>query len=535
MKTTGWFLFLILSSFLAFPQTAPLRLLVKPKGNFAVVGKSRKMTVRILEQHQLPLPSSITTLVQDSVWLFTFDRKMNGKKILQTYKNSALFAYVEQDLVGHAAGIQAQAPNDPGYVQQWYWHNDGSFTFGKALMGADVQAEKAWEITRGDSTVVVAVMDSGIYQEHREFKNRIWINKNEIPGDQKDNDDNGYIDDYEGWDFVNGDAQPIDDNGHGTAVAGVLGASGDNDFSYTGMNWKCKLMIVKVLDAKLSGRYSHWIEGIRYAVDNGADIINFSIVGKMPSQAMEDAIAYAHSKGVLVVCSMGNTNSSEPYYPAAYHQTLAVGATDPDDQRSIAFNGNPAFGSNTGKHIDVVAPGNYIYGLNASSAEMPGNLWGGTSMATAIVSGVASLLLGEDPSLSPAQLTQIISRSAQDNLGDLSEDRPGWDSFYGFGRVDAFRALTLLEEREFEGEDTPFIYPNPAKDIVNIHLQTSFPETVQATVLNMNGQVMQTVFLSEKETRRVEGALDTSTWIPGIYLIIIKTERKQWVKKLLKI
>lgn len=300
--------------------------------------------------------------------------------------------------------------------------------------------ENAWSIEQGDSNIVVTIIDSGTKLDHPEFTGRIWTNYHEIPNNGIDDDGNGYIDDVKGWDFANSDNDPMDDNGHGTNVAGIIGANGNNSIGYAGADWYCKLMILKGLDNNNYGYYSWWTEAIYYAVDNGAKVINMSLGGNSFSTTLQNAVTYALNNNVVVVVCMMNTNSNTVYYPAGFTGVIAVGSTNSNDTRSNPFFWSPTSGSNYGSHISVVAPGNYIYGLNYQSNTKYGSYWGGTSQATPHVSGLASLLLAQNPSRTPAQIKSTIETTAEDQVGNSSEDTPGWDIYFGHGRINAFNA-----------------------------------------------------------------------------------------------
>ena len=247
--------------------------------------------------------------------------------------------------------------------------------------------------------MTVAIIDSGCKLDHPEFAQRIWRNQKEIAGNGLDDDGNGYIDDVRGWDFAANDNNPTDDHGHGTNVTGIVGASGNNEVGYAGVNWACKLMVCKGLDSQNNGFYSWWTSAIYYAVNNGARVINMSLGGLSASQAMQDAVDYATQQGVVVVACMMNTNTSTPYYPAALTGVVAVGSTDPNDARSSPFFWSASSGSNYGAHLSVVAPGNDIYGLSYLSNTNYNSYWGGTSQATPHVAGLVSLLLTLRPQL----------------------------------------------------------------------------------------------------------------------------------------
>jgi len=348
----------------------------------------------------------------------------------------------------HTALFAQLIPNDAQFYKQWALNNDGTFRpfTGNPVVkaGADMSMQKAWEIQTGDSSIIVGIIDTGCKWKHKEFEGRIWKNRKEIPGNNIDDDGNGYIDDSIGWNFVSNNGDITDNDGHGTGMAGIIGANGNNGIGFAGMDWKCKLMILKVTDDTALALNQNVAKAIHYAVDNGARIINFSLGGQANSSVLKSAVDYAESKNVLVVASTGNDGVDSIEYPARFESCLAVGSTDPDDTRSKTFFWGG--GSNYGDGIDVVAPGNYIYALDYLTDTEYENLSGGTSNSTAYVSGLAALLLAQDPTRKPADLRAIIQETADDQVGKPEEDTPGWDRFHGYGRVNAFRALSKKGE-----------------------------------------------------------------------------------------
>ena len=301
--------------------------------NIKKVYTLRKKISQDLRKNSGKIPSS-------DIYILDFESGTDIKSLIQKYRSSGLFEYVELDYMAYHAGRKLNdiLPNDQYfYNRQWSHYNDGTFNKMPATEDADIDMHLAWSIEKGDTAVVVAILDTGINPYHPEFSGRIWRNHAENPSIPEDNDRNGYYNDFYGWDFINNDNQPVDDNGHGTNVAGLLGAKGNNRLGYAGVDWNCRLMPCKVLDNQGGGSYSAIAEGIYYAVDHGAHIINMSLGGNNESQLLKDAIEYAHQNEVLVIASMMNFNNDELYYPAAYKSTLAVGATDADDSRSAPF------------------------------------------------------------------------------------------------------------------------------------------------------------------------------------------------------
>lgn len=277
--------------------------------------------------------------------------------------------------------------------------------------------------------VVVAVLDSGIDLVHPDLKNNIWVNSDEIPGDGLDNDENSYIDDINGWDFVDSDNTPTPvllegydytAVNHGTVIAGVIGASA-NDEGIIGINPMVKIMDLRILDAKGMGNTLVLSQAIDYAAENGADIINLSLVGKSIDESLKKSITNAYNKGVMIVAASGNENKSgvdldvEPAYPVCdfdnVNRVIGVAAVDSQNKLSVFSN----YGE---KCIDISAPGVNIYStvyhdladVNFSSYYRGG--WSGTSVAAPMVSGALSLLKMNFPNLRPADLYSILLASS---------------------------------------------------------------------------------------------------------------------------
>ncbi len=209
----------------------------------------------------------------------------------------------------------AALPTDPQFSQLWGINNTGQ-TGG--VPDADIDAPEAWDIQKG-TNIVIAVVDTGVDYNHADLSNNIWSNTREIPGNGIDDDGNGFIDDVRGWDFANNDNNPMDDNRHGTHLAGIIAAQGNNGVGVTGVNWSARIMPVKFMNAAGAGTTATAINAINYAVRNGAKVINASFGGGAFSQAMFNAINAANNAGVLFVAAAGNNgrnNDAAPTYPA---------------------------------------------------------------------------------------------------------------------------------------------------------------------------------------------------------------------------
>lgn len=275
-------------------------------------------------------------------------------------------------------------PNDPEYDRLWGLNNTGQ-TGGSN--DADIDAEEAWNIEKGNRQVIVGIIDTGIDYDHEDLRLNMWRNPGEINNNNIDDDNNGYVDDYYGWDFFFEDNNPFDDNQHGTHVAGTIGAVGNNARGVVGVNWQISLMALKFLDDKGTGSTSDAIEAIVYASDMGANVLNNSWGGGGFSQALKDAITYAKNKGVLFVAAAGNDSKDtdlDPNYPSNYdvENVISVAASTNNDKLAGFSN----YGTET---VDLAAPGEYIYSTipNSRYASLSG-----TSMATPHVAGAAALI-----------------------------------------------------------------------------------------------------------------------------------------------
>jgi subtilisin len=272
-----------------------------------------------------------------------------------------------------------------------------------------IKAPEVWSKGYTGQGIVVAVIDTGVDYKHSDLQGNIWVNPREIAGNNKDDDGNGFIDDVHGWDFVDKNNDPMDLQGHGTHVAGTIAAR-NNGFGATGVAPNVKIMPVRVLDGSGSGSALDVAAGIRYAVDNGAQIINLSLGGSQNSPTQASAIRYATEKGVLVIAAAGNEKQLQPSYPAKYatHFGLAVGAVNRNNQ--IA-----SFSNLSGRMpLDYVnAPGVNIYStfLGNSYRNMSG-----TSMAAPHIAGVAALILSANPHLKPVQVENLLTTTANSTI-----------------------------------------------------------------------------------------------------------------------
>jgi len=292
-------------------------------------------------------------------------------------------------------------PNDPSFSQQWALHNSLN-------QNADIGAMAAWDTTTGSSSTVIAVIDSGIDFTHPDLANNEWTNTGEKANNHKDDDHDGLIDDVHGWDYITNSPTIKDEQGHGTAIAGIIASEGNNGTGTSGVMWHASLMSLRVLDGTGSGDIASAVEAIDYAASHGAQVINLSWGTDAQSVTLADAIERAGRRGVVVVCSAGNGGrdiESTPYYPASYSlpNMVSVAATDSSDQL--------ASWSNYGQsHVSIAAPG-----MDILTTKMMGGYWtiSGTSAAAPLVAGVAGLVKTMRPQLSSSNVVAAIASGAR--------------------------------------------------------------------------------------------------------------------------
>jgi subtilisin family serine protease len=355
-----------------------------------------------------------------------FRTKRGAKSAISRWRHLTLPAGVDVNdamrLLRKLPGVEAVEPNsvisiaaipdDPDFSRQWGLRNTGQEG---GVPGADISATSAWDITTGDPSVVIAVIDTGVDANHPDLAPNIWTNPGEIPGNGIDDDGNGYVDDINGYDFVDNDPVPDDQNGHGTHVAGISAAAGNNGVGVTGVAWNSKIMALKIFGASGSGSVAVSVDAILYAIDNGAKILNNSWGGYGYSQALRDAVDAANDANALFVAGAGNDdndNDVTPFYPASFDipNVVSVAATSRVDARSDFSN----YGKAT---VDIGAPGTFIYSTR------PGGLYklsSGTSMATPHVSGAAALLLSQTPELTAVGLKSLLLERS-DSLASMHD------------------------------------------------------------------------------------------------------------------
>jgi subtilisin family serine protease len=397
-------------------QTASSEIVVKFKK-----GTSDTNISGIMSQFKLTARKQIPKI---GYRVFKTDGKMGFKALAKEIRKQGRVESVEPVHI-----MKAQAtPNDPYFSSSGTWGQDYQDMWGLY----NVKADAAWDTQTGSTDVVVAVSDTGLDLTHPDMQGNIWNNADEIPGNGIDDDNNGYVDDVNGWNFIANTNNPTDDHGHGTHVSGTISATTNNGLGVAGICWNAKIMPVKFLDEGGYGSDADGASTIIYAADNGAKVINCSWGGNGSPQVLNDAIAYATGKGVTVVCAAGNLDvDAGSFWPGGNDNVLTVGATDNNDEKALF--------SNFGNAVEVSAPGVDILSLKAANTNLGDNNVGddylrlsGTSMAAPHVSGLAALLSSQHPSWTSNQIiAQIVGTTDSLSRSDM-----------GTGRINAQAALT---------------------------------------------------------------------------------------------
>ncbi len=341
------------------------------------------------------------------------------------------------------------AQNDPYFSSKGAWDQSFADQWALPKIGFPPKGSgrSAWDIETGEKqAVIVAVLDTGIDYYHPDLKREsIWINPSPLPASH---DPQAMANDFIGWNFVENNNNPWDEDGHGTFVAGLIAAATNNGHGIAGLNWGVKIMPLKIMNIFGKGRGFNVARGVVYAVDHGAKVINLSVETECLTKTEQAAINYAYEKGALIVVAAGNRGEETTgLSPVSMDHVLPVGAIDIHDERA-AF-------SNWGRHIKIVAPGVDILSLRARRTDFmllsgaknyksgeafvgPQSQFmraSGTSFSAPMVSAVASLLWAKNPHLTNEQVERMLLESA-DDIGS-----PGWDHYFGAGRLNAYKAL----------------------------------------------------------------------------------------------
>jgi len=356
------------------------------------------------------------------IYKFTCEKEIDFSAIIELFQKDESIIYTQPNYLNEMLSI---TPNDPYYYKQW----------GLPAINAD----NAWEIEKGNEQVIIAIIDSGIEYDHPDLEQNIWINHGEIPDNYIDDDQNGYIDDWMGWDFTETniidamgdfrerDNDPRDDLGHGTHIAGIISAQTNNHIGVSGTTWFVKCMNLRAGFRTTLGGYLEDDDvsaAIVYAADNGAQIISISWGDVTLAPIINDACNYAYDLGVSIIASAGNEGGVGLLYPAALDNVISVTAVD-SNLKICSF-------SSYGEGIDLCGPGLSIYSTYLHNEYKNES---GTSMSAPFVAGCAGLLLSQNPLLSNIEVYNLINISCD----DLGEN--GYDNVYGYGIINAEKLM----------------------------------------------------------------------------------------------
>lgn len=415
------------SSFAATqPESVPGEYIVGLKAQNKISSMSvNKLSTMLGSYVKATIPSQNVVVIKKPVFETT-------ASVFNSLQNNPLVDFIEPNYIYRANNL----PNDPDFGNLWGLKNTGlKDTDGqKGTAGIDINAEKAWDIQTGSKKVVVAVIDTGVDYNHPDLKANMWVNEAELNGQAGvDDDGNGVIDDIHGYNAHSNNGDPMDDAGHGSHCAGTIGAKGNDGFGITGVNWDVSIMAVKFLGGDGSGTLQGAIDAIDYATKMKVNIMSNSWGGGGESKALYNAIIQARKAGILFVAAAGNgdywgngiDNDKRPNYPSNYRASnmIAVAAIDNKGERARFSN----FGLKT---VHVAAPGVNI----VSTVDGKYDSYSGTSMATPHVSGVAALLLANEPTLTPLQIRNRLMKTVRPLKSMEGKSVSG-------GMVDAYLAL----------------------------------------------------------------------------------------------
>ena len=325
-------------------------------------------------------------------------------------------------------GHGGQARPDDTYLTPQQWDKDNTGQTGGSA-DADIDAVEAWELATGRPEIRVAVLDSGIDGDHIEFLGRVARGGTDLEP-------------FEGGPTpVGRDFDPESDHPHGNWVFGVIGANTNNAFGVAGVNWWAPVIPLKILRFDNGGTTTDLIDGIRLTASLGAEVSNMSLIGYPDNINLANAVALAHTAGVVQIGCNGNSNTSTLNYPASYVDVVSTGWTNHSDLRAVE---SASYGSNFTPSLDIVGPGSLVRSVRWNTTSDVFDTVSGCSFATPHVAGITSVLLAVDPTLTQEQVYETLTSTAEDEVGSPGEDVPGRDNFYGWGRVNMEAALLHL-------------------------------------------------------------------------------------------
>ena len=404
------------------------------KGRIAPLGWQALIDEFTIEEIEAPFKAPSVSL--QHIYHLTFAQPAQRARLIRKIER---LPYVE-----YAEGVPAYelfyTPNDM-LASQWGLNT--------------VQAEQAWDLNTGSANVVIAIVDDAVRLTHQDIAPNLWVNPGEIPGNNVDDDNNGYVDDINGYDVADNDNDPnspswatVNDFSHGTHVAAIASGATDNNAGKAAMGFNCSLMAIKTkMDNTQGGGLQAPFQGVDYAIASGADVINMSWGGGAYSATYQLLFDLAYTNNIVCVAAAGNSNTSAPMYPASYNHVISVGSTQQGDAKS-SF-------SNYGSTIDVMAPGTAIWS-GIATGDLDFDFKSGTSMAAPLVSGLVGLMITQNNLLSVDEIETCLESSC-DNIDAQNQSYLGQ---IGAGRVNAYEALRCIKPIYADFTCTPgFICP----------------------------------------------------------------------------
>jgi hypothetical protein len=375
-------------------------------------------------------PEALSVHGLDRIYRFHVPEGAEIQELITRFAALPEVEYAEPDYIVRSFAV----PIDPWFTQQWQFDQ---------VSDADMDGVEAWDIATGGGTIL-AIVDSGVDLDHVDLSGKVVA----------------------GYDLVDDDGVPDDGYGHGTRVASIASADTNNNEGIAGACWDCSLMPVRVLDSNGLGGQTRVSDGIVWAADNGARIINLSLgYYAAASPTLTSAVSYAADTGAVMITAGGNDNLPQLGVPSELAEAMTTGATDEFDRRSWPMCGDIGFGSNYSEYLDFVAPGEDI-----AAASMGGgyDLRCGTSFAAPLVTGLAGIMHSINPSVGREEIRHLISAGAEDEVGDPSEDVAGFDVYHGWGRVNMDRTLAATESSvslRVEGKASTRVYLETANPV----------------------------------------------------------------------
>lgn len=404
----------------------------------------------------------------NNVYTITFAEAVNVPALIKEFRQVSQVTLAQPNFIYRASYM----PNDTFYDLQWNIPL--------------IKVDKAWDYAKGSKSIIVAVIDTGVDWLHEDLAKSIWINTGEIPDNGIDDDNNGYIDDYRGWNFVSAEPpakDPMDTAGHGTAVSGVVGAIMDNNKGVAGVA-QVSIMAVKTGDQDGSFFTDEASAGIVYAADNRANTLNLSWAGfadpLFDDSVLKEAVTYAQKKGCIVVAAAGNESTdidANPVIPASYTGVYAISAVDNTGTFDASY-------SNFGNRIDFAAPGTDVPSTFFDSSHASYAYETGTSFAAPHVASLAGLILSVNPN---ANIYEALSKTATSKTGAK-------DKYYGYGLINGVKALAYAAPKAVQITHTPLTVVDKKKDII------------------VTANVTDVIYAEDTPTVLLYYAIDNTTW-----------------------